>query len=42
VATPSVLPPIMMTPSPQLQNLTPPVKPSEPERPLPNAQTVAP
>lgn len=32
-ATPSVLPPVAsLSPSPQLQNLTPPVKPSEPER----------
>jgi hypothetical protein len=41
-ATPSVLPPVAsLAPSPQHQNLTPPVKPSEPERPLPT-QTTAP
>jgi len=42
-STPSVLPPVSsLTPSPQHQNLTPPVKPAEPERALPNGQTVAP
>jgi hypothetical protein len=40
-ATPSVLPPVAaLSPSPQAQNLTPPVKSSEPNRP--NGQTVAP
>ncbi|KAN0117388.1 hypothetical protein V8E51_003365 [Hyaloscypha variabilis] len=43
LATPSVLPPVAsLTPSPQHQNLTPPVKASEPERPLPTVQTVGP
>jgi PHD-finger len=38
--TPSVLPPVAsLTPSPQHQNLTPPVKASEPERLLPTGQT---
>ena len=33
-ATPSMLPPVAsLSPSPRLQNLSPPVKPSEPERP---------
>ena len=42
-ATPSVLPPVAsLTPSPQHQNLTPPVKASEPERSLPTGQTVGP
>jgi hypothetical protein len=42
-ATPSVLPPVAsLTPSPQHQNLTPPVKSAEPERAWPNGQTVAP
>jgi hypothetical protein len=39
-ATPSVIPPVAsLTPSPQHQNFTPPVKASEPERPLPTSQT---
>ena len=44
-ATPSVLPPVAsLSPSPRLQNLTPPVKPnhSEPDRPLENGQSLAP
>lgn len=42
-ATPSVLPPVTsLTPSPQLQNLTPPVKLSEPDRPRENGPSVAP
>ncbi len=42
-ATPSILPPIMsLSPSPQLQNLTPPVKHSEPEVIRSNGQTVGP
>ena len=41
-ATPSVLPPVAsLSPSPRLQNLTPPVKPSEPDRPRENFQSVA-
>jgi hypothetical protein len=42
LATPSILPPVAsLTPSPQHQNLTPPVKASEPERPW-ATQTAAP
>jgi hypothetical protein len=36
--TPSVLPPVALSPSPQHQNLTPPVKSSEPERRRENGQ----
>ena len=36
--TPSVLPPIALSPKPQHQNLTPPVKSSEPERKPENGQ----
>lgn len=39
-ATPSVLPPVALSPSPQHQNLTPPVKSSEPERRRENGQTI--
>lgn len=42
-ATPSVLPPVAsLSPSPRLENLAPPVKPSEPDRPRENGQSVAP
>jgi hypothetical protein len=42
-ATPSVLPPVAsLSPSPLLQNLTPPVKPSEPERYRQSSQSVWP
>lgn len=40
--TPSMLPPVSLSPSPQHQNLTPPVKPSEPDRSRINGQTVVP
>ena len=36
--TPSVLPPVALSPSPQHQNLTPPVKSSDPERKRENGQ----
>ena len=43
LATPFVLPPVAsLTPSPQHQNLTPPVKLSEPERTSPTGRAVAP
>jgi hypothetical protein len=31
-----------LSPSPRLENLAPPVKPSEPDRPRENGQSVAP
>ena len=41
-ATPSVLPPVAsLSPSPRLQNLTPPIKPSEPNRPREISQSVS-
>jgi hypothetical protein len=40
--TPSMLPPVCLSPSPQHQNLTPPVKASEPDRNRLNGQTVVP
>ena len=43
LATPSVLPPVAsLSPSPQIQNLTPPVKASEPERYRQSSQSVGP
>ena len=40
-ATPSVIPPVAsLSPSPRLQNLTPPVKPSEPDRSRDYSQSV--
>jgi PHD-finger len=42
-ATPSILPPVAsLSPSHQMQNLTPPVKSSEPDRGKPNGQAIAP
>ncbi|TVY50113.1 Cat eye syndrome critical region protein-like protein [Lachnellula occidentalis] len=41
--TPSMLPPVAsLSPSHQMQNLTPPVKSSEPDRAKPNGQAIAP
>jgi hypothetical protein len=40
--TPSVLPPVALSPSPQHQNLTPPVKSSEPERKPENGRNISP
>jgi hypothetical protein len=40
--TTSVLPPIALSPSPQHQNLTPPVKSSEPERKRENGHNISP
>jgi hypothetical protein len=42
VGTPSMLPHVSLSPSPQHQNLTPPVKPSEPDRNRLNGKAVVP